>query len=112
MLLAIAFMATLTVTAFALSSPGPSDPGPGDLPRIVSEMDSGPASAAATVTPSGAGTTQPVKKPTKVPPKAASPAPSRPAATPNGSGSGDDDHEVVKPRLHESDGDEHSGRDD
>ena len=112
-------VAAVTATAFATSLGIPASPTARDLPRIVT---SSPLSAVATAAPAPSATA------------AAAPgahsANSAHAATHSSSskhrsatessddhdshasegGEGsDDDHEVVRPHLHESDGNEHSG---
>lgn len=108
--LAVALLAALTVTAFAVTLPAVSGPQARDLPRIVSEATVAPV---ATASPTGA--VEPSQSNTNTPAPSSSgssgstgPRPSNPSA-PDASTPARDhhaasaDHEVVEPRLHESD---------
>jgi len=123
MVTALTLLAAMSVGAFAMSSPAGPSPRASDLPKIVTALTlpaSSTVAATATTpaTPPSSGTkasTSSAASPshrTGTGGSASSGAPvssgnskSDPGATPSRSArSHDNDHEVVTPRLHESDG--------
>lgn len=124
--LAVLIFGALTITAFAVSMPSASAPKAADLPRIVTDKPVGADTSASVIT-TGVLNATATPKPAKPAATATNtsganrPGPKASASNSNDPDDDDDDdtsedgdtdhdrgnHEVVKPRLHESDEDGH-----